>query len=191
MILGYIRVSKRDQNTGRQDKALKDVCDEVVVEKLSAVAAKRPGFDSAIERLQKGDTFVVLDIDRGFRSTVDAITTAEKLHNKGVHLKILNTPIDTTTEWGEMIFTIIAAFAQAERKMTKRRTLEGLAAARERGKRPGRPPKLTRAQVNLARRSIEGKVETISGMAEILGVDRKTLRRALKSVSAANESAEA
>ncbi|MEL6243920.1 MAG: recombinase family protein [Pseudomonadota bacterium] len=179
MILGYIRVSTREQNVGRQEDALRAVCDDVVMEKLSAVADKRPGFDAALARLERGDTFCVLDLDRAFRSTVDAITVADQLKERGINFRVLNSPIDTTTEFGEVVFTILAALAQAERKTASRRTREGLEAARKRGKHVGRPRKLSAAQVELARRSIGDGNETVTAMAEILGVDRKTLRRAL------------
>ena len=180
MILGYIRVSTREQNTARQRKALREICEDVVVEKISATAEKRPEFTKAIARLNAGDTFVVLDLDRAFRSTIDAILCVEQLKDRGVQFKVLNSPIDTTTEMGELVFTIFAAMAQAERKMIRRLTLEGPEAARARGKLPGRPRKLSDAQIALAKKSIESRIETISGMAGILGVDRKTLSRALQ-----------
>lgn len=182
MKLGYIRVSKKDQKTARQIDALRDQCDELLIERLSAVSKKRPIFDKAMDKLEPGDTFVVLDLDRAFRSTVDALLSAEKLRERGIHFKIANSSIDTTTEGGELIYGVMALFAEHERKMLKRRTREGLRAAEKRGKKPGRPRSVTNDQVSLAKRLIDEGQETVASMARTFEVDRSTLGRRIKAL---------
>lgn len=137
--VGYARVSREDMNESRQTDKLGEICDIIYVEKLSAVAKTRPKFDAALASLKAGDTLIVLDLDRGFRSCIDALMTMEELKQRGVNLRIMSLNLDLSTEFGEVIFSIFAAFAQFERRMISRRTKEGLAAARRRGVRLGRP----------------------------------------------------
>ena len=183
MKLGYIRVSTRGQDTARQIDALEAHCDELVIEKIGATVEKRPLFDEALGRLKKGDSLVILDLDRAFRSTVEALLTFERLHDRGVEFQIVNQGIETSTDIGKVIYGVLALFAEFELKNTRRRTREGLQAAKRRGKTLGRPKKLSPDQISLARREIDAGHETLSGMAEILGVDRKTLRRNLRNAA--------
>lgn len=138
-IIGYARVSLSGMNEARQTDKLNAVCDKVYVEKVSAAAKSRPVFERALKRLKRGDTLIVLDLDRAFRSSIDALTTMERLRERGINFKILNLNLDLSTEFGEVIFGIMAALAQFERRMLSRRTREGLAAARKRGVKLGRP----------------------------------------------------
>lgn len=139
--IGYARISLAGMKTGRQTDKLSDVCDEIFIEKISGAAKSRPVFDKIITNLQSGDTLIVLDLDRAFRSTIDALLTMETLRERGVNLKILNLNLDLSTEFGEVIFGILATLAQFERRMISRRTKEGLEAARKRGVKLGRPKK--------------------------------------------------
>lgn len=180
MKLGYIRVSTREQNVDRQLQALNDQCDELMIERTSAAATKRPVFEAALERLEPGDTFVILDLDRAFRSTVDAILTAERLRENNVSLMIVNADIDTSSEWGEVIYGVMAVLAQFERKMIRRRTKEGLEAARRAGRKLGPKYKLTKEQLAHARRLIDDGQETVASMARTYGVHRSTLGRRLQ-----------
>ena len=141
MKIGYLRVSTEDQNHQRQIDSLKTVCDELYTETLSAVNKKRPVFERVIKKLKAGDTLVVHDLDRAFRSTLDALRQAEQLRERGVEFQILSLNVDTGTPAGELVFTVMAAFAQYERQCLIQRTKEGMAAARRRGKHIGRPRK--------------------------------------------------
>ena len=179
MKLGYIRVSTEDQTTARQIDGLKSACDEVVIETASAAARSRPVYDMALEKLSEGDSFVIWDLDRAFRSTVDALLEAEKMRARGLHFQIVNLNVDTATPEGELYYTMIAAFARFERRTLIQRTKEGLAAAKKRGTRLGRPPALSAEQIAHARAQLDSGTETIGGMASVLNVDRGTLRRAL------------
>jgi len=64
--IGYIRVSTQEQNIARQLVKLEAICDEVVIERISGNAKKRPKFDAILDRLHEGDSLVVLDLDRAF-----------------------------------------------------------------------------------------------------------------------------
>ena len=176
--IGYARVSTETQAHDRQLIQLEDACDELHLEKLSAVATDRPTFDAVIASLQDGDTFVVLDLDRAFRSSIDAILTAQMLRDRGVRFRLLNFPIDTASDEGELFYTILAAFAQFERRMISRRTKEGLQAARRRGKILGRPKHLAPQQVEAAHGWIAETGLPCRYVAALLGVSRQTLQRA-------------
>jgi DNA invertase Pin-like site-specific DNA recombinase len=80
--IAYVRVSTADQRHDRQIEGLAVTCDEVHVETLSACAAKRPVYERVLRRLKPGDMLVVWDLDRAFRSVVDALTEAEKLRQR-------------------------------------------------------------------------------------------------------------
>lgn len=137
--IGYMRVSTSEQRSDRQVDGLKDLCDRLFLEHVSAVAEIRPAFDDALAALNPGDMLIVWDLDRAFRSTIDALTIAEKLRMRGVSLKIVKLNLDTTTPEGELFYTMLAAFAQYERRILSRRTREGVSAARRRGAKIGRP----------------------------------------------------
>lgn len=180
MKIGYLRVSTSDQLPDRQIVGLESLCDETHIETLSAVAKQRPVFDRIIAELKAGDTFVVLDLDRAFRSTVDAILTAEQLRERGIEFQIVTMNLDTTTPAGEFFYTIMAAYGQFERRNLSRRTKEGLVAARLRGKRLGRPPKMSKRQVMSARLKIDANEATLEELAALNGVHPWTLTRSMR-----------
>ncbi len=175
-----MRVSTREQCVDRQVDALTSLCDELHVERLSACNHKRPVYARVMRGLNAGDTLVILDLDRAYRSTVDAITEMEKLKAKGAFLQILNLHLDTSTPSGLLVYTIVAACAAFERQMLSQRTKEGLAAARERGQRLGRPCKLTAAQIAQARRHLLNPGATLTAIARDYGVAPWTLTRSLR-----------
>ena len=77
--IAYIRVSTAEQRHDRQVRGLRGLCDELHIETLSACSGKRPVYEKVLKRLKSGDVLVVWDLDRAFRSVVDALTEAEKL----------------------------------------------------------------------------------------------------------------
>lgn len=175
--IGYIRVSTAAQQTDRQVMQLEAHCDETRIEYVSAIAADRPVFNGFMEDLQAGDTVVVLDLDRAFRSAIDAMFTAQKLRDRHIKLHVMNFPLDTTSETGELVFGILALFAQFERRIIARRTKEGLEAARRRGVRLGRPPSLDQETVRAAYEWIAETGLPWAYVAALLGVSRPTLQR--------------
>lgn len=178
--VGYARISKRSMNEARQLDRLEGHCDQVFVEKLSACRKTRPIFDMLIAQLSPGQTLTILDLDRAFRSTKDAILTAELLREQGVNLKIINLNIDLATDMGEVIYGVMAIFAQFERRTLIRRTREGLQAAQDRGSKLGRPRKLSDKQVRKAHELVSKRKIATYRVAKTLGVAHSTLSLAFK-----------
>lgn len=176
----YERVSKKSQSIDRQTHGLRNLCDELHTEYISAGAKSRPVFESLLGRMQSGDTFIVWDLDRAFRSTIDALMTLEELFSRGVHFEIVSMKIDTRTAEGELFYTIAAAFARFERRMIARRTREGLEAARRRGVILGRPISLSVETVLFAYDSVTKDNLPCRYVAALLSVSRITLQRAFK-----------
>ena len=111
------------------------------MDKLSGAKSDRPGLAKCLDSLQSGDILVVWRLDRLGRSMRHLITLVEDLRSCGVGFRSLNEgAIDTTSASGELIFNIFSALAQFERRLIQERTKAGLAAARARGRRGGRPP---------------------------------------------------
>lgn len=175
--IGYVRVSTQSQLTDRQTDQLEAECDALHIEHVSAVAADRPVFDAVLAELKAGETFVVLDLDRAFRSAIDAMLTADALRQRGIKMRILSLPIDTTTAEGELFYTMVAAFANFERRIISRRTKEGLEAARRRGSKLGRPSKLTQETIQQAYDWMREADLPCRYVAFFLGVSRLTLQR--------------
>ena len=179
MRIGYLRVSTDDQKPDRQVDALQALCDTLYVEKLSAIAAKRPVFEYVLDKLQPDDTLVVWDLDRAFRSTVDAIVQAEKLRDRDINFEIVSLKVNTAEPAGEFAYSVMAAAAQYERRLLSKRTKEGLAAARKRGSVLGRRRKLDDRQVRQAMEKLDGRKHTLSEVAALLDVHPRTLSRAI------------
>ena len=185
MKIGYIRVSTKRQRPDRQINGLKGYCDKIYIEKLSAVASKRPIFEKVIRELKRGDILVVWDLDRAFRSTEDAIVHERELRSRGIKFKAMNMEIDTSTADGNQAFQIRAVSAEHERKKISERTIEGLKAARKRGSRLGRPPKMTKVQILVAEHKIAAKEASVSELAALYGVHPWTLTRSIRRLQSA------
>jgi DNA invertase Pin-like site-specific DNA recombinase len=177
--IGYLRVSTNEQRPDRQIDGLHTLCDELHIEKLSAVSKERPVFDKVLSLLTPGDHFVVWDFDRAFRSTKDAIDTAEALRARGIAFQVATLAMDTETPMGEFTYTVIAASAHFERRILAKRTREGMAAAKRRGVRLGRPPKLTNQQIAEIGQLMQAKPTSLEELAQKYGVSRWTIERAM------------
>ncbi|MBN9057469.1 MAG: recombinase family protein, partial [Rhizobiales bacterium] len=94
--IGYLRVSTVDQNPDRQIEGLKDLCDELHVETLSAVSRRRPVYEAVTAGLQAGDLLVIWDLDRAYRSARDALAELDALQQRGIHFHIAKLSIDKT-----------------------------------------------------------------------------------------------
>lgn len=178
--IAYLRVSTAEQRPDRQIHGLEGLADELHIEKLSAVARRRPVYESVLARLRPGDTLVIWDLDRAYRTSKDAINELDALRARGIHFHIANLHLDTTTPHGRLIYTILGALAQFERETLAQRTREGIEAARRNGKRIGRPPKLSLRQLSDARHRIATGADTRVKIAADYGIAPWTLTRALK-----------
>ena len=179
--IGYARVSTEGQTLAPQIDQLEAAgCSHIYSDHgASGAKADRVGLNEALDALKPGDVLVVTKLDRLGRSLHFLIETMQALAERGVGFQSLSDGIDTTTSGGRLVFHIFGAIAEFERDLIQERTIAGLQAARRRGKKLGRPRALSEEQVAHARREIAADRETIGGMAQILGVDRNTLSRAL------------
>src|SRR5688500_3459358 len=143
MKIGYARVSTQEQDLALQLDALtKEGCEKIFQEKASGAQRDRPELKEALAYMRKGDTLVVWKLDRLARSMKQLIETIESFQERGIGLKSLQDPIDTSSPSGKLVFHIFAALAEFERGVIRERTTAGLRAARERGLVGGRPPSL-------------------------------------------------
>jgi DNA invertase Pin-like site-specific DNA recombinase len=186
--IGYGRVSTRDQHPESQRDALTAAgCDEIFLDKASGKLARRPELDKALLSANRaGDQLVVTKLDRLGRSLEHLIELSKQLQAKGVDLVVLDQGIDTSTAVGRMFFQILGAIAEFEHALMSERTMDGLAAARARGRTGGQKPKLGPRQVKLARemydeRGDDGKRRyTVAQIAAEFGVTRPTIYRHLR-----------
>jgi DNA invertase Pin-like site-specific DNA recombinase len=187
MRIGYGRVSTRDQHPEAQRDALRaSGCDEVFVDTASGRLARRAELDKALLSANRsGDQLVVTKLDRLGRSLEHLIELAKLLEGRGVDLVVLDQGIDTSTAVGKMFFHILGAIAEFEHALMSERTMDGLAAARARGRTGGQKPKLGARQVRLGREMYDetgedGKrTHTVAQIAAEFGVSRPTIYRHL------------
>jgi len=180
---GYGRVSTRDQHTEAQHDALRAAGVEdrfIYVEKASTRLAVRPELEKLRTMLREGDTLVITKLDRLGRSVMDLITIANELSAEGISLEILSGSFNRDDPMGKAFFNIAATFAELERDMIQVRTLDGLAAARARGRVGGRKAKLTDAQAAEVRRLYAAKDKTVAEIGELFGITRESVYRYLK-----------
>ena len=185
MLLGYARVSKADgsQVLDLQKDALiaAGVSPENIYEDhASGKRDDRPGLGSLLKAARQSDQILVYKLDRLGRDLRHLVNTVHDLEKRGIAFKVLSgqgAEIDTTTPAGKMVFGIFASLASYERELIRERTISGLAAARARGRKGGRPFTMTPAKIRLAQASM-GKPETkVGDLCKELGITRQTLYR--------------
>ena len=185
MLIGYMRVSKADgsQSTDLQrDALLAAGVDQAQLyeDQASGKREDRPGLTSCLKALREGDTLMVWKLDRLGRNLRHLINTVHDLTARGVGLKVLTgqgAAIDTTSSAGKLVFGIFAALAEFERELISERTAAGLASARARGRKGGRPFKMTAAKLRLAMASM-GQPETkVGDLCAEMNITRQTLYR--------------
>ncbi|TCW18435.1 recombinase family protein [Dietzia cinnamea] len=185
MLVGYMRVSKADgsQSTDLQRDALLSAgveTDALYEDKASGKKEDRPELASCLKALRSGDTLIVWKLDRLGRDLRHLVNIVHDLTERGVGLKVLTgqgAAIDTTTASGKLVFGIFAALAEFERELISERTKAGLESARARGRKGGRPYKMTPAKVRLAMASMGQPETNVAALCEELGITRQTLYR--------------
>lgn len=179
-LVGYARVSTRDQTAALQLDALHEAgCTRVFEETASGAQCDRPELKAALDYMRAGDTLVVWKLDRLARSTKQLIETVEELAQRGIGFRCLTQDIDTTTAGGRLVFTIFSAIAEFEREIIAERTRAGLDAARSRGRRGGRPPALKTRDLVRARALLRDPDISIEEVARAMGISVATLYRHL------------
>ena len=146
MTLGYARVSTREQSPALQLDALREAgCERIFQETASGAKAERPELARLLEQVREGDVVVVWKLDRLGRSLGHLVVLVGELLERGVGLRSLRDPVDTTSAQGRLVFNIFASLAEFERDLIRERTRAGLEAARARGRKGGRPRGLSEA----------------------------------------------
>ena len=183
MLIGYMRVSKSDgtQTLDLQRDALlaAGVAPErLYVDRASGRQDDRPGLATCLQALQPGDTLVVWKLDRLGRNLKHLVSVVDALQQRQVGFKVLagaGVQIDTTTANGRLVFGIFAALAEFEAELIRERTRAGLAAARARGRRGGRPRKMTKETLRMAMAAMHDPTTSGRTVARRLGVTPSTL----------------
>ncbi len=179
-LLGYARVSTGEQHPDLQVDALTAAgCYRVFVDRASGALAARPALDQVLDQLRPGDTLVVWKLDRLGRSLRHLVDTITVLADRGVEFRSLQEQVDTTTPGGKLVFHVFAALAEFERDLIRERTAAGLAAARARGRRGGRPTVMTVPKIRLAREMYASGEYAVAAIASTLGVSRASIYRHL------------
>ena len=184
-LIGYMRVSKSDgsQTTDLQRDALLAAGVDpghLYEDKASGKSEDRPHLDACLKALRSGDTLLVWKLERLGRNLRHLVNIVHDLTARGVGLKVLTgqgAAIDTTSAQGKLVFGIFAALAEFERELISERTKAGLESARARGRKGGRPFKMTPAKVRLAMASMGQPETSVAALCQELGITRQTLYR--------------
>lgn len=186
MIYGYARVSTAGQSTNGnsledQTKALEAYgCQEIITETFTGKSMERPQFSALFQKLKSGDTLVVTKLDRFARTAIDGVSTVRELFERGVRVHILNMGLVENTLTGNLILTVMLAFAEYERGIIVERTQAGKVVARQDPNfREGRPKKYLPTQLHHALQLLESG-KTYRQVEAMTGISKSTLVRARK-----------
>ena len=183
VLVGYCRVSRADQHPDAQAARLRAEGCELIFTDLgeSGARASRPEWDRCLSHLRQGDTLVAVRLDRIGRSLSHLIQVTDTLRQRGVDLRILDQQIDTGTASGRLVFHVLGALSEFERGLLIERTRDGLAAAKARhgGKLPPRGPSISADKIAVARQLYARGDMPAAKIAEVVGISRATLYRAL------------
>ena len=180
-VVGYARVSKREQNPAAQEAELRAAgAVRVFVDHgESSRIADRPQWLACLDYLNEGDTLLVRRLDRLGGSERIIIETLHDLDRRGVNIKSLTEPmIDTTTPMGRALFGMVAVFAQLRVDTIRENTMRGLAHAKAQGRVGGRPSKMTPEKIAEAQR-MRAERASLDHIAGVLSVGKSTVARAL------------
>ena len=184
MLVGYLRVSSADDRQSvdlQRDALLEAGVDErhLFADKASGARDDRPGLQACLQFVRQGDGLVVWKLDRLGRSLPHLLSIVTDLKGRGVAFCSLTEQMNTDTPHGELLFSIFGALAQYERALTRERVMAGLAAARRRGRRGGRPPTLDPEQIEQITAALGGGA-TKASVCRSFKVARSTLLDTLK-----------
>ena len=175
-MLGYARVSTGDQDVAGQTMRLEHAgAIRVFTDVRSGKSMDRPGLTELLAYARKSDTLAVVRLDRLGRSLAELLSVVEQLKGRGVALLSLEEKIDTSSAAGELIFHVFGAIAHFERRLIAERTKDGIAAAKAKGKRPGRQP-LDVDRVQAALKLVEAGLSPTKAASQ-LGLGRSTVYR--------------
>ncbi|MDR1916774.1 MAG: recombinase family protein [Synergistaceae bacterium] len=184
MKIGYARISNREQNAGLQYYALREAgCEKIYTDTASGVKSARPELDRMLSEARQGDVIVIWKLDRLGRSLKHLVELVSSLYERGIGLRSLNDPIDTTTAQMRLVFGIFGSLAEFERELVLERTQAGLSAARARGRVGGRPKGLSdtaEATAIMAETLYKERKLSVVQMCEKLDISKNTFYRYLR-----------
>lgn len=184
--IGYVRVSAKDQNEDRQVEALQDKVEKIFIDKATGANTDRPQLQTMLSWIREGDVVYFDSISRLARNTQDFLELMDLFQEKGVGSVSLKEPIDTTTAAGRMITTVFAAMYQMERENNRQLQREGIAVARTKGVKFGRPKLQSDDFDNIYRRWKAGKIRAVAAIRE-LGMKKSTFYRRVREIEGRSE----
>ena len=184
MLIGYARVSTNAQDLTAQRVALEAAGvdpDAIYVDHgFTGTKRERPGLGKALAACRAGDTLVVSKLDRLARSLPDARDIADELTRKGVALNLGGSVYDPHDPVGKLLFNVLGMVAEFEADLIRARTREGMAVAKAKGRLRGKQPKLSKTQKRHLVSLHQSGAHTTTEMAELFGVARSTVYRAIQ-----------
>jgi resolvase domain protein len=181
-IYGYARVSTEGQCLDRQIDALKAAGvkeENIYCEKMTGTKSSRPKLNALLDVVEKNDVIIIEALNRLGRSSSDLINLMKSLNEKGVILKSLKESLDFSTVQGQFIANFLALMAEFEREVIHSRVVEGVAAARARGRIGGRP-KTPDKVIDKALHMYDMRNLTVTEICRACGISRPTLYKAIK-----------
>jgi DNA invertase Pin-like site-specific DNA recombinase len=184
LMIGYARVSTVEQDLTVQREGLQALGvdpERIYVDHgLTGANRARPGLREALAACRAGDTLVVTKLDRLARSLPDARDIADELTSRQVKLNLGGSVYDPTDAVGRLLFNVLAMVAEFEADLIRMRTREGMAAAKAKGRLRGKQPKLKPRQEAHVADLYRAGGHTTAELAELFGVARSTIYRALQ-----------
>ena len=184
MLLGYARIStnNKKQNIDFQISELKEYgVDErhIFKDYVSGSKDTRPGLNELLDYIKPGDTVVVWKLDRLGRSTSNLLKILEKIKRQRVNFVSLTESIDTSTPQGNLFFQLIAVFCEFERNLIRERTRAGIELAKSKGKKIGRPIKITSEMKDMICQAFVSGVPKTE-IANLFNISRISVERVVK-----------
>ncbi len=181
MKFGYARISTFTQTLNLQTDALvAERCDHIFTDEMSGSKKERPGLSQMRMMMRKGDTVIVWRLDRLGRSMKDLIELLNEFKEKEILFKSIKEGIDSSSSNGQLMIHIFASLAEFERNIVRERTLAGLASARARGRKGGRPFKLSSNKKQAALDLYDGRQHPINSICEMMDISKTTLYKYIR-----------
>lgn len=189
---GYVRVSSRDQNEGRQIAEIEPLVtteSHLIVEKQSGKDFDRPMWKSLKNIMREGDILVIKSLDRLGRNYEQVKEEWQDLGKRGIKIRVLDSPLLNTDKYGDdlmssfasnIVFEVLSFVADNERRSISQRQKEGVALARAKGVKFGRP-KLEKPDNwnDVIAEWRKGKITARKAM-DLTGVQRSTFYKMVK-----------
>lgn len=191
MLIGYARVSTLEQNLDRQLDALIEYGVDkrnIYTDKITGTKKERPGLKKMLDELQPDDVVVITDLTRFGRSTPGLLSIIDTIKAKGARIKSLkDTWLDTTSDnpYNGFLLTVMSGLSQLEKDLISERTKEGLASAKARGRKGGRPSKRN-GKANLVELMLQQNY-SITEIAKQTELSRTTIYRIMKDIQKEQE----